>query len=122
MGGRSHLGLTLILFIFITALTAIIFFQLPVFAQSTTQALNQGGPHTLEQTGVASVNVVYDELSFLIVIDHTADTMAEAYLHVERQLVKVLAVLVDFDLPTGNTQGMDFSMTTLYDYQNARII
>ena len=71
MGSRSNLDLVLSRFIFITALAMLIFFQRPVFAQSATQAFSLSGAHTLELTGEASLDVVPDELSFLIVIDHT---------------------------------------------------
>ncbi|MEE3239618.1 MAG: SIMPL domain-containing protein [Pseudomonadota bacterium] len=119
MGSRSNLDLVLSRFIFITTL---IFFQHSVFAQSATKAFSLSGAHTLELTGEASLDVVPDELSFLIVIDHTADTMSKAYHHVEQQLGKVLALLADFDLPATHIQAMDFSMTTLYDYQNTSSI
>ena len=122
MGSRSNLDLVLSRFIFITTLAALIFFQRPVFAQSATQAFSLSGAHTLELTGEASLDVVPDELSFLIVIDHTAENMSKAYHHVEQQLAKVLALLADFDLPATHIQAMDFSMRTLYDYQNTRSI
>ena len=122
MGWRSNLGLALSHFIFITALAAMMIFQRPVFAQSASQAFSLSGAQTLELTGEAILNVVPDELSFLIVIDHTADTMSKAYHHVEQQLDKVLTLLADFDLPATHIQAMDFSMTTLYDHQNKGII
>ena len=118
MGSRSNSGVVLSRFVFITALAVMIFFQRPVFAQSATQAFSLSGAHTLELTGEASLDVLPDELSFLIVIDHTAETMSKAYHHVEQKLGKVLELLTDFDLPATHIQAMDFSMITLYDYQN----
>ena len=122
MGSRSNLDLVFSRFIFIIALATLIFFQRPVFAQSATQAFSLSGAQTLELTGEASLDVVPDELSFLIVIDQTSETMSKAYHHVEQRLDKVLTLLADFDLPATHIQAMVFSMTTLYDYQNTRSI
>ncbi len=122
MNWRSNYGLIFSYLMSITVLAAMMIFQRPVFAQTVTPALSVSSAHTLELTGESSLDVAPDQLSFVIVIDHTANTMSKAYHHVEQQLERVLSLLGDFDLPENHIQAMDFSMTTLYDYQNAKSI
>ena len=101
-----------------------------VFAQSSAQtinlnesdAINSTIPNMIELIGEATLNIVPDELSFTLVIEKTDDTMSLAYRHVEQQLSQVLKLLQAFELPDSQIQAMDFSMTTLFDYQNNKKI
>lgn len=122
MAWRSNFSLSLSHFILFNALVAMMILQRPVFAETSPQVLSGTGAHTLELTGEATLDVIPNLLSFVIVIDHSADTMSKAYYHVEQQLDRVLNLIADFDLPASHIQAMDFSMTTLYDYQNTKSI
>jgi hypothetical protein len=101
----------------IFTLLASIFFQSAVFCQSALPAAMAHESNILELSGEATLTVIPDQLSFTIIVVSNDDIMSVAYRQVERQVSKILTLLTDFDLPDANIQAVDFSMTTLFDYQ-----
>lgn len=90
--------------------------------QGSAGELAESQRNTIVVQGKGSINVVPDELQFVIGIDARAPTADRAYAQVEDKMKEVMRELQRLDIPAKDIQAMSLSLQPVIDYKKQQQI